>query len=92
MHLWSPPGAKKEWCETADVIEMKVADPDSVEVWPVKLLLSHPVRRIGANVKQQCAHLRLKPVSGGRAMRMRDGCARAKHNQLHIFSLTLETA
>ena len=43
--------SKQERREAAKMIEMKVADPDCVEVGPVKFFLSEAVRNVSADVE-----------------------------------------
>src|SRR5215213_6969542 len=45
LHLRRPLRAKQKRNQAAHVIEMEVADPDGVEVWPVELFLRHAMSR-----------------------------------------------
>jgi len=54
---------KQERRETAKMIEMKVANPDCVEIGPVKLFLGQTVRSVGADVEQDCAAVSFQPIA-----------------------------
>src|SRR6185369_11864468 len=68
--LRRPFRAPKKRRQSADVIEMKMTDPDGVEIRPVELFLGHTVRRIDAAVEQHCAFRRFKPMRGRRTSRV----------------------
>jgi hypothetical protein len=62
LSLRRPFHAEEKGREPTDVIEMKMTDPDGIEIRPVELFLGHAVRRIGARVEQDGAFRSFKPV------------------------------
>src|SRR5262245_22148900 len=50
-----PLDSGQEWRQPSAMIQMQVANPDGVEIHPVEVLLGHPVRSVGAAIKQNRA-------------------------------------
>jgi len=70
------------------MIEMKVANPDCVEIGPVKFFLGQAVRNVGTDVEQDRAAVSFQPVARRRATRMRYRSAGTEDDEFHcLFSL-----
>lgn len=60
-----------------------MANPDHIEIDPVKSLLCHPVRHIGTAIEEDRSAICLQPKSGRSASRMKDCGAGTEHDELH---------
>src|ERR1051325_2551271 len=67
--------AEEERGQPADVVKVKVADPDGIQLDPVEILLGHTMNGGGARIEQDGARRRIQPVSGGCALRVWNGSA-----------------
>src|ERR1044071_944334 len=67
--------AEEKGGEAADVIQMEMADPDGVQINPIKILLSHAMNAGRAGVEQERSAIARKPVRARRTLRVRNGCA-----------------
>src|SRR5256714_11300064 len=75
--------AKQKWREAAAMIQVQMANPDCLKVRPIEILFGHPMRRVGAAIKQQRTRLSLQPERRRCALRVEDGCAGAENDELH---------
>jgi len=66
------------------MIQVKMADPDCIEVWPIELFLSHPVWRVGADIKQQRAAGCVEPECRRCTARMRNRRAGTEDGEFHV--------
>ena len=53
LHLRRPFNPKEKRRQPAQMIKMKVADPDRIKPRPVEIFLRHAMRGIRTNIKQQ---------------------------------------
>ena len=70
--LRRPLSAEKKGSEPANVIEMKMADPDGIKVRPIKVLLSHTMRGVRTAIKQHRSVVSFHPMRRRRPMSMRN--------------------
>ena len=56
--------AKQKWHEPAAMIQVQMANPDCLKAGPIEILFGHPMRRVGAAIKQQRTRLSLQPERG----------------------------
>ena len=75
--------AKQEWCEAAAMIQVQMANPDCIKAGPIEILFGHPMRCVGAAIKQQRTRLSLQPERRRCALRVEDGSAGAENDELH---------
>src|SRR2546423_10208046 len=75
--------AKEKWREAAAMIEVQMANPDCLKIRPIEILFGHPMRRVGAAIKQQRTRLSLQPERRRGALSVEDGSAGTEHDELH---------
>src|SRR5438093_12736229 len=83
--LWRPLCAEEKRRQSAEMVQMKVAHPNCVEVRPVESFLCHAMRGIRTYVEQKRAALRLQPEGSGSAASVGNRGARTEDNQLHLL-------
>src|SRR5438046_76092 len=64
LHLRRMLHAKQKGREAAAMIQVQMANPDCLKVRPIEVLFGHPMRRVGAAIKQQRTRLSLQPERG----------------------------
>src|SRR6266496_2272912 len=66
------------------MIQMKVTDPNSAKIRPIKFLLGQTMWCVRTNIEQDRGGLSLQPKARRPAMRMWNGSAGAQYDQFHM--------